>query len=333
VPQLEAGRIIAEQDGLQDWNEVLREELLGPLGMYDTSYTAEAIANAPDHAEGHIWWMAQGTSRTTTVPFTPIFPYRFGGAGDINSTVEDLLKWFYLQTHDGKYPLMRDGTYEQEQLVTADNLAFTLKPQIPIGDGQFYARGWVLAPVTKKTMIVWHKGTTYGFGAVIGWWFDTQTGVVILTNEADRGLPSALARWVLERITGSNPPDYVGVMFKHAKAEYEEEMRVFTRPKDPRPSRLDGLDGLYFNPSFGDASLGRDGGALFVKLDTGAELKLEPFDGDRFTMRLQPTPDFAALAENLQPFPLGFAQFEAKDGRNRFSLQFEDGPPYEFDQK
>ena len=50
-------------------------------------------------------------------------------------------------------------------------------------------------------------------------------------------------------------------------------------------------------------------------------------------MRLQPTPDFAALAENLQPFPLGFAQFEIKDGRNRFSLQFEDGPPYEFDQK
>ena len=40
-------------EGVADWNVVLREELLDPLGMKQSSYTAEAIKAAPNHAEGY----------------------------------------------------------------------------------------------------------------------------------------------------------------------------------------------------------------------------------------------------------------------------------------
>jgi CubicO group peptidase (beta-lactamase class C family) len=325
IPQLEAGRIIAELDALSDWNAVLQKELLTPLQMKNTSFTDERIANAPNHAEGHIWWLAQNASRTATVPFTPKFPYRFGGAGDINSTAMDLANWLKLQMHDGRC--------DDKQIVSKESLDFTHVAEVRINDNQFYALGWIESSTPNGT-IIWHKGTTYGFGSFVGWWLGTKTGIVILTNEADRGFPSALGLWALDwLITGKNPPDYVQEAFDRAVDDYKNEVKHYTRPEHPQPPPLDGFNGLYSNPSFGGASLGRDGEALIVNLEIGAELKLEPFDGDLFTMRLQPTPDFAALAEDLQPFPLGFARVYVKDGHNHFELRFADGPPYDFIQR
>jgi CubicO group peptidase (beta-lactamase class C family) len=313
IPQLEAGRIIAKLDALADWNAVLQKELLDPLEMRNSSYTDQSIANAPNHAEGHIWWLLQNASRTTTVPFTPIMPYRFAGAGDINSTVMDLANWLKFQMHD--------GMYNNKQIVSKEVLDFTRVPQVKINDDQSYALGWIVSPMPKDT-IIWHKGSTFGFGAFVGWWVKAKTGVVILTNEADHGFPAALAMWRLEWLaTGEKPnKDYVQQAFDHEVEEYKKEVKRYTK-----------LDGLYSSPSFGGASLGWEGYTMILKLDTGAELKLEPFDGERFTMRLQSTPDFAALAQDLQPFPLGFARFYTKDGHFRLNLEFEDGPAYEFE--
>ena len=54
---------------------------------------------------------------------------------------------------------------------------------------------------------------------------------------------------------------------------------------------------------------------LILQLATGAELKLEPWDGDIFTARLAPTGRFAPVAENCGPLPLGFVQFPDGQGR------------------
>ena len=97
ITHLLAGRIVAKAAGAADWDAVLRQELLEPLGMKDSSYTAEAIEAAANHAKGYRW-TPEGTIE---VPFTPIFPYDFGGAGDINSTIEDMARWVRLQLGNG----------------------------------------------------------------------------------------------------------------------------------------------------------------------------------------------------------------------------------------
>jgi CubicO group peptidase (beta-lactamase class C family) len=105
ITHLEAGRIVAKLAGQADWNAVLTQEFLEPLGMTDSSYTADAIKAAANHAEGHRW--------------TPVFyvPYVFGGAGDINSTVEDMARWIRL--------LLANGTFEGRRIVSPENLAVT----------------------------------------------------------------------------------------------------------------------------------------------------------------------------------------------------------------
>src|SRR4029450_12952527 len=90
---------LAQAAGAVDWNTFLRQELLEPLGMKDSSYTAAAIAAASNHAEGYRW-TPEGT---VAVPFTQLFPYDFGGAGDINSTVEDTARWVRFQLPNGTF--------------------------------------------------------------------------------------------------------------------------------------------------------------------------------------------------------------------------------------
>jgi CubicO group peptidase (beta-lactamase class C family) len=53
ITHLLAGRVVAKAAGAADGDGVLRQELLEPLGMKDSSYTAEAIEAAANHAKGH----------------------------------------------------------------------------------------------------------------------------------------------------------------------------------------------------------------------------------------------------------------------------------------
>src|SRR5690242_7185036 len=62
-----ASRIVAKAAGAADWNTVLQQELLDPLNMKDSPYTAEAIEAAGNHANGH-HWTPEGVTET---PFTP----------------------------------------------------------------------------------------------------------------------------------------------------------------------------------------------------------------------------------------------------------------------
>jgi hypothetical protein len=64
----------------------------------------------------------------------------------------------------------------------------------------------------------------------------------------------------------------------------------------------------------------------------GSQLKLEPWDGDVFTVRVVARGAFAAVAENMGPRPGGFVQLQIdKDGKlGVLRLSFDDGQAYEF---
>ena len=106
--------------------------------MKDSSYTAEAIEAAADHANGHRW-TPEGATET---PFTPIFPYHLAGAGDINSNVEDMSRWVRLQ--------LGDGIFEGRPIVSPENLAFTRTPKVALNDKLSYALGWYVYPDAER---------------------------------------------------------------------------------------------------------------------------------------------------------------------------------------
>ena len=323
ITHLVAGRIVAKAAGAADWNAVLQKELLDPLGMKDSSYTAEAIEAASNHAMGYRW-TPEGTIE---MPFTPIFPYHAGAAGDINSTVEDMARWVRLQ--------LGNGTFEGRRLVSKENLAVTRTPKVALNEQASYALGWLITQ-TPNGNIVWHDGGTPGFGSYVGMVPDRKIGVILLTNEGNLGFPDVLGQWILDRILGNPKVDYVAEKLKETKASFEKSTKLFAKPTGPRPfPPLPPLAGKFVNPSLGEAAVATDGDALVMELQaTGAKFKLVPWDGDIFIATLMPTGRFGAMVASGVT-TIGFVQFQMdKEGKlNLLRLSTQDGQAYEFRRK
>jgi CubicO group peptidase (beta-lactamase class C family) len=316
-----AGRIVAKAEGAADWNAVLSSDILDPLGMKDTTYSAAAITAADDHAQGYRY-TANGS---VEVPFED-FPYNYDGAGDINSNIEDMVKWVNLQLAGG---MTQDG----KRIVSAEDLAYTRTPKVAISDKLFYALGW-LVEETPNGGVVWHNGGTHGFGSMVILQLDRKLGIVVLTNQEDAGMPEAIGLWTMDRLLGNPVADHGAKNLALVQTVYADSVKRYARPADPRPSPpLVPLAGEFANPGFGNAILRPDGAvATLDLLGSGAKLRLEAWNGDVYTATLVPEGRFADIAANLGPLPRAFAQFQSdKDGKAAvLRLTFETGQAYDF---
>jgi CubicO group peptidase (beta-lactamase class C family) len=137
-----AGRIVAQAEDAADWSAVLQRDILDPLGMKETTYTATAIDAAANHAKGYRF-AADGS---VEVPFTGLVPYLFDGAGAINSNIEDMARWVSLQLGAGT---ASDG----RRIVSAENLAYTHTPKVAISQRVSYALGWIVQQTPKGTIV------------------------------------------------------------------------------------------------------------------------------------------------------------------------------------
>jgi CubicO group peptidase (beta-lactamase class C family) len=320
VTHLLASRIVAKAAGAPDWNAVLQKELLNPLGMKDSTYTAEAIEAAANHANGHRWT----PKGTIEVPFTPIFPYHMAGAGDINSNIEDMARWVRMQ--------LGNGTFDGRRIVSSENLAYTHMAKVALTEQVSYALGWYNY-LTPNGKIVWHDGDALSFGSFVGLVPDKNIGLIILTNETNVEAPNSLGPWILDRILGNARHDPLAENLKHAKATFEQTAKRFAKPANPRSfPQLAALNGNFVNSSFGKAVLTLKDDALVIELQaTGAKFKLVPWDGDIFMATLMATDQFGPIVD-LDYMTKGFAQFQMdKDGKlNLLRLSTADGQAYEF---
>lgn len=324
ITHLVAQRIVAQLMDAPDWQTVLDEEIFTPLGMTMSSTSLKAIESSPKHARGHDW----SPNGVREVPFTQQMPYDFGGAGAINSTIVDLSKWVRLQ--------LADGAFEGRTIISAENLATTRTPRIEINDRISYAMGWVLQS-TPNGHITFHNGSTLGFGSYVGMALDHDVGVFVLTNSKNVGLPDAIGAWALDKLLGNPEIDYAAVKLKDAKAADEADRRKFDRPADARPSiSLDPLAGDYANSVFGDAAVKADEETLMVMLSKiGSVLRLTPWSGDVFAVSVLPDGGKQALAENIGPAPMGFAQFRinSSGSMDSFNLTLAGEDEYLFTRK
>ena len=243
ITHMLAGRVLAQAMGAPDWPTLVGQEIIGPLGMADTSLTAEAMEAAEKGTRGYLW-TPEGP---VEVPFTPVFPYGFGGAGAINSTIDDMAKWVRL--------LLADGAFEGKPIVSAENLAVTRTPRVGLVPQASYAMGWLLQS-TPNGQITWHNGGTTSYGAYVGTLLDRDVGIVVLTNLTNVGFPDAVGEWALDRLLGNPEVDHAAKKLEAARQAAAEDAATFTRPADPRPAPpLEALAGGFAEPGFGTMSL------------------------------------------------------------------------------
>jgi CubicO group peptidase (beta-lactamase class C family) len=311
-----AGRIAARALGAADWPTAVHQEILAPLGMKSTTASLAGIQGAPDRATGY-GWTPDGAGK---VPFGPAFYAGGGPAGDLNSNLQDCAQWLRMQIADGEL----DG----RKIVSKEGMAATRTPRISITDTIAYAMGWIVIS-TPNGPIIFHNGGTPGFGAHIGFMPGRNTGMIVLSNLTNQGLPDALALEFYDRILGNPQQDRVKAAYEKAVKQANKDANTYVPPSSPRPppSRAD-LVGNYVNDMLGKAVIAEENGDLVLSLDgTGAKLRLLPFDGAVFVARLVDPPE--DLGSGSRPgsrydTPAVFANFEiGDDGRlSRLMLPF-----------
>jgi CubicO group peptidase (beta-lactamase class C family) len=312
-----AGRIVAEAAGKPDWVSVVQERILSPLGMTRTSATAQAIAADANHAEGHRWT----GDAAVAIPFTPFFPYGLGPAGDLNSSIDDMTKWVRM--------LLARGSFEGKRIVSEAGLRATWTPKVAVNDQQSYAMGWVIQELPEGR-VIWHNGGTSGFGAHVGLVPEDDVGIVILSNVENKGFPDLAAMWFYRHLLGEPELDVMTKALESARQKLAADKALYVRPASPRPPpAFDTVVGRYDTQVFGPASIRADGERLVLSLEeTGAEVALEPFDGDVFTVRLLPTGGYEALVAQNGDEPAGFGQFlmDAKGRLGSLRLVLDEQP-------
>lgn len=179
-----AGYLAAKAAG-DSWENLIATRVLRPLGMNETTVSAEGLDTAPDHALPHGTNALGGLIQLSISNADDIAP-----AGALNSNLVELSRWVHFQMTGG---LLADG----RRLVSVAAFDETHKPNIlvsaqdipEIGEA-YYGLGWALTRYRGHQLIT-HDGKVNGFQAHVSFLPDDGMGLVILMNS--NGLP---AQWL-----------------------------------------------------------------------------------------------------------------------------------------
>jgi CubicO group peptidase (beta-lactamase class C family) len=187
-----AGQVIPGAVGIE-WQDFVRNKVLVPLGMRDTTTSAAAALQVNNHATPYI--ELGGKFRPL-----PLFDEdNEAPAGAIHSSAADLARWLMVQLNDGAI----DGTrvwskraaheMHTPQMVVSND--FPYSALWPSAQFLSYGLGWFVTDFDGHKVLV-HPGQSDGMHSWVSIMPDAKTGIAILTNSSLIGLPGALAnRW------------------------------------------------------------------------------------------------------------------------------------------
>lgn len=186
---LAAGMIAAKAAGAESWEALVKERLLGPLGMKDASLSVTVALEDPRVAKGYSW--EEEKKDWKHLPMRNIDSV--GPAGSINANVTDMARWVLFQLGKGEI----DG----KRLIAEKTLEETWTKQIEMGDGGGYGLGWMLRKWRGK-QVVEHGGNIDGFSAMVALLPEEKAGFVLLSNVTHSALQNGSIDLVFDGLLG-----------------------------------------------------------------------------------------------------------------------------------
>jgi CubicO group peptidase (beta-lactamase class C family) len=284
---LAAGQIIPAVTG-KSWADFVRERILVPLGMIQTSTSVTALKNFENVAMPH----AKASNKIE--PIARWVNDNVAPAGSIYSSVSDMAQWLRLQ--------LGQGSYEDKKLLSLGAIEEMQKPQMIIADEEgatlsapdahflSYGFGWFLNDYHGRK-IVRHGGNIDGMTAIVGMIPEEHLGVVILTNLSANDLPTALMYRIFDAYLGLPAKDWSARLLavqrifeirKQSEMKSVEESRVKnTKPTLP----LAQYAGAYWNDMYGEAKIIEQQGQLRFSYSKTYSGELEHWNYDTFHLK------------------------------------------------
>jgi len=184
----------------------VREKVLDPIGMVNSSLDMEIISQEKNRAIGH----AMNRTPPLRIPMIP--------AGGLYTSIRDMAK--YLQFHLNK------GVVNDRRVLRADLMELMHTIQFAHSGQRFgYCLGLIRDPVSDSYGI-YHAGGGYGFTSIMLMFPEKKLGVVLLTNKEEESAIWALRSLVKRTISEKYGPTSV-------QESGTEQMRELD-PEDPR---------------------------------------------------------------------------------------------------
>ncbi len=183
-----AGECVARAES-STWESLIKERIFKPLRMRGSNLNVADTLRSPDYSKGYNY--DEDTKETRQLPMRD-FP-QIAAAGAINSNARDMAQWLRL--------MLGGGVFEGKRLVSENNFAELLKPQIKVAGNIHYGLGWMLRD-WRGHKVAEHGGNIDGFNAQVALMPDQRLGFVMLTNVSASTLPSAAMEAVWSNLAG-----------------------------------------------------------------------------------------------------------------------------------
>jgi len=277
-----AGLLVERVSG-KTWTAFVKERLLDPLGMSETSATWEASLSRENRMSPHFII----GEKVTRIPYPRID--QIAPAGSVWSSAHDMTKWMLF--------LLEGGRVGDKALLSAENFRELFKPQalVPIKD--FYPTAALTQPTWTTYGLGWfqqdyrghtlhfHTGSIDGNIAILGLLPAERLGVFVLGNLDHAELRHAVLFQVL---------DLFGMRKIPTRDWHADVLKLYRQLEDksrsePKPQvRLDGrqLDrycGIYEDPLNGrvEVTRFREGG-LAIQLSNQLTMQVHPVGENTF---------------------------------------------------
>lgn len=230
------------------WGDLIKEELLNPLGMNTATINLSDFLNSPNHATHYISYYNDSGSIIRTPSYPPALD-EIGPAGSMGASINQLVNWLNFQ-------LAGTGMFNGQRIVSKENLDATRTGYVYIDDKNdtMYGYGWDV----DKTHIS-HAGSIPSSKAFVNFYPSTGVGLAILTNEGRMGdaFRMSVYKKLIDLMNGDETSDFWPIFYNTYKPVYQQA------PDNPTgPGDLANYPGVYLNDFYGNITIKLENNAL-----------------------------------------------------------------------
>lgn len=293
-----AGEVAAAAGG-KPYDQLLREEVFGPLGMTRCQAGAWSVAKVGNVAQPHVPREGRNAVVNADTDIAPDLTSM--AAGGIRCSLRDMTRWMQVLLDPSLVPGWLSDTQRRA--------LWTAHMPMPLGERQrrwdnahfsAYGYGWRLSDMDGQWKVA-HTGTLSGMYSSLALLPDRRVGVVILINGEGEDARTVLMQAALKHYTAPEQLQTVAGYSGQLQAERTQRRNTphvlpdttARKPVEPRPAWLSSADhpaatqgvalrsadhpsavqGLYRDPWLGQARLCPENNSLRFSVDKSPSLR------------------------------------------------------------
>lgn len=260
--------LIIERVAGKPYGMFLKERLLEPIGMKESSAHTQDMLNAANRAKPYL--RLKDGSLLETISFDND---SLSGAGNVNSTIADMAAYMNFLT-SGKTekgdPLISEETRKQIFAThTIDWSGYEYKwPEMPVA---CYGFGWTIQPY-RGNLCFCHGGSLYGFTSYMSFLPYEQTGVVLMSNLEQSFLTYSTAHHIFDAVLGLSFIDWEERYLKNQQSMDEayaahnaKLLQADGRTEDEMSTEPSLFNGEYEHEGYGRLSVCQEQKRLHIR--------------------------------------------------------------------